>query len=258
MEELKKKLIVKVINGRGLKNKETFQTSDPYCLVEVGSQKQKTKHVSSNLNPDWGDEFVFDLTEDEVKVLSVSVWDKNTLKKDVFMGYTFVTFDDCKSMVETVKTVNMMGGLTGQITVSLKPEFETSASKIERLDKQIIEIKISHDQSDNKNLEKELNEKLAHLSSENAELINQNKALLEKCKEFEKTNVQSSELAKLTIECQSLREQCTNQASENSQLNTTIVELKGQIHNFRNIFEELLIENQKLIRIRDGLNNLCV
>ena len=105
MEGFTRKLIVKVINGRGLKNKETFQTSDPYCLVEVGTQKQKTKHVSSNLNPDWGDEFVFDLPDDGVNVLSLSVWDKNTLKKDVFMGYTFVTFDDCKSMVETVKVI---------------------------------------------------------------------------------------------------------------------------------------------------------
>ncbi|XP_012555231.2 uncharacterized protein LOC105843870 [Hydra vulgaris] len=180
---------------------------------------------------------------------------QNTIKKDVFMGYNFVTFDDCKSMVEAVKTVNIIGGLTGQITVSLKPEFETSASKIERLYKQIIEIKIKHVQIDSKNLNKDLKDLHEKLSSENAELINQNK---EKCKELEKTIVQSNELEKLTIECQTLREQCTNQASENSQLNTTIVELNGQIHNFRNIFEQLLIENQKLIRIRDGFNNLYI
>ena len=51
------KLKVKVVNGRCLQNKETLSTSDPYCMVELGEQMQKTKYVSSNLNPDWNEEF---------------------------------------------------------------------------------------------------------------------------------------------------------------------------------------------------------
>ena len=35
------KLKVKVVNGRGLQNKETLSTSDPHCMVELGEQMQK-------------------------------------------------------------------------------------------------------------------------------------------------------------------------------------------------------------------------
>ena len=30
------KLNVKIVNGRGLQNKDTFSKSDPYCMVELG------------------------------------------------------------------------------------------------------------------------------------------------------------------------------------------------------------------------------
>ena len=96
------KLKVKVINGRSLQNKETFQTSDPYCLLELGEEKHKTKHISSNLNPDWNEEFVFNVKPGQ-DVISLSVWDKNSIKKDVFMGYSFVSFHDCKQGQQSKK-----------------------------------------------------------------------------------------------------------------------------------------------------------
>ena len=96
------KLKVKVINGRGLQNKETLSTSDPYCLLELGGQAKKTKHISSNLNPDWNEEFVLNVKPGE-DVVSLSIWDKNTIKKDNFMGYSYVTFDDCKKGQPTQK-----------------------------------------------------------------------------------------------------------------------------------------------------------
>ena len=96
------KLKVKVVNGRGLQNKETLSTSDPYCLLELGGQSKKTKHISSNLNPDWNEEFVLNVKPGE-DVVSLSIWDKNTIKKDNFMGYSYVTFDDCKKGQSTQK-----------------------------------------------------------------------------------------------------------------------------------------------------------
>ena len=89
------KLKVKVVNGRGLQNKETLSTSGPYYMVELGEQMQKTKYVSSNLNPDWNEEFVLNVKPGQ-DVVSLSIWDKNTIKKDYFMGYSFISFQDCK------------------------------------------------------------------------------------------------------------------------------------------------------------------
>ena len=37
------KLKVKVVNGQNLTNKETFQTSDPYCKIEIGGYGYKTQ-----------------------------------------------------------------------------------------------------------------------------------------------------------------------------------------------------------------------
>ena len=98
------KLKVKVLNGRQLQNKETFQTSDPYCMIEIGDKTSKTKHVTSNLNPDWNEEFEFMVSEGN-DVLTLSIWDKNTIKKDVFMGYAFVSIHDCQMGENTPKVV---------------------------------------------------------------------------------------------------------------------------------------------------------
>ena len=98
------KLKVKVLNGRQLQNKETFQTSDPYCMIEIGDKSGKTKHISSNLNPDWNEDFEFMVTEGN-DVLTLSIWDKNTIKKDVFMGYAFVSIHDCPTNEYTPKVI---------------------------------------------------------------------------------------------------------------------------------------------------------
>lgn len=96
------KLKVKVLNGRKLQNKETFQTSDPYCMIEIGDKNARTKHISSNLNPDWNEEFEF-MVQDGNDVLTLSIWDKNSIKKDVFMGYAFVSIHDCQMGENTPK-----------------------------------------------------------------------------------------------------------------------------------------------------------
>ena len=89
------KLTVKIVNGRGLQNRDTFSKSDPYCMIELAGKSFSTKHMSDNLDPDWNEQFEFDVTQGQ-DVLALSVWDKNKISKDVFMGYSFVSFDNCK------------------------------------------------------------------------------------------------------------------------------------------------------------------
>lgn len=89
------KLKIQILNGRGLQNKDTFSKSDPYLMLELGTNSYKTKHMSDNLDPDWNEACEFEVKAGE-DVLALSVWDKNKISKDVFMGYSFVSFDDCK------------------------------------------------------------------------------------------------------------------------------------------------------------------
>ena len=101
------KLTVKVVNGRGLQNKDTFSKSDPYCMIELGGKSFSTKHMSDNLDPDWNEQFEFDVSQGE-DVLALSVWDKNKISKDVFMGYSFVSFDNCKKDQPTTKVCSFV------------------------------------------------------------------------------------------------------------------------------------------------------
>merc|ERR1712096_452665 len=70
-------------------------------------------------------------------VIALSIWDKNTIKKDVFMGYSFVAFDDCRQGQSSSKTVPMLGGCSGEINLVVTPDFETSVSAIENLTSQV-------------------------------------------------------------------------------------------------------------------------
>ena len=96
------KLRVRVVNAAKLKNMERFQKSDPYCLVECGKESRKTKAIDNNLNPTWNEDFVMDVA-DGVETLALSIWDKNTLTKDNFMGFTYASFVDCPKDKETQK-----------------------------------------------------------------------------------------------------------------------------------------------------------
>ncbi len=51
-------LIIKVKEGRLLRDTEVFGKMDPYCLLEIRGQRFKTKvHESGGKNPHWTDEF---------------------------------------------------------------------------------------------------------------------------------------------------------------------------------------------------------
>jgi Ca2+-dependent lipid-binding protein len=49
-----------VERARNLPRMDTFGLSDPFCMVSLGkSEKQKTRVVKRNLNPEWNEEFVY-------------------------------------------------------------------------------------------------------------------------------------------------------------------------------------------------------
>ena len=53
-------LQVFVERARNLPRMDTFGLSDPFCMVSLGkSEKQKTRVVKRNLNPEWNEEFVY-------------------------------------------------------------------------------------------------------------------------------------------------------------------------------------------------------
>ena len=100
------KLKVHVVSASKLKNKERFQKSDPYCMIEYGKETKKTKTIDNNLNPVWKEDLLFNVSDLTNETLAVSIWDKNTLTKDNFMGFTYASFTDCPKDKATKKVSN--------------------------------------------------------------------------------------------------------------------------------------------------------
>lgn len=74
---------VHVIECRGLIIKDIL-TSDPYCVLHLGTQVNKTKTKYKTLSPKYGEHFTF--SWDGCDNLIVELFDKDELKKDDHMG----------------------------------------------------------------------------------------------------------------------------------------------------------------------------
>lgn len=64
--------------GENLKNRETFGKQDPYLVLKIGKQKQKTKtHFKGGKNPSWEETFVYEL-DGKYENLELGAWDEDT------------------------------------------------------------------------------------------------------------------------------------------------------------------------------------
>ena len=130
------KLKVTVLNGRDLKCKDTIKEITPFCLLQLGSTSHQTRYISSNANPEWNEDFVFDVTSG-YEVLLLSIWHKNILRDDVVIGHAFVDCGICKLGEGITITVQLMGIFSGVIHLLVTPLYETMASKIEKMGQKI-------------------------------------------------------------------------------------------------------------------------
>lgn len=67
---------------------------DPYCIIYVGNEKQRTKTCSGGgKNPQWQDTFQFNSTDPNLRV---EVWDDDTFSDDK-IGEGRVNLQQCYS-----------------------------------------------------------------------------------------------------------------------------------------------------------------
>ncbi|KAK9815177.1 hypothetical protein WJX73_009840 [Symbiochloris irregularis] len=83
-------LFVQVRCARDLTAADMNGLSDPYCVVRVGKQQQKTATVPECLSPVWNETFVFSAAEVRelpagLPMIEFEVWDSDTLNDD-FLG----------------------------------------------------------------------------------------------------------------------------------------------------------------------------
>ncbi|CAA0820556.1 phosphoglucomutase- putative / glucose phosphomutase- putative [Striga hermonthica] len=91
-------LKIRVLRGNNLAVRDTM-TSDPYVVVECGSQRVKTEVVQDNCNPVWNEDLTI-YVKDLNAPINIFVYDKDTFTYDDNMGNAKI---DIKPLVECVR-----------------------------------------------------------------------------------------------------------------------------------------------------------
>ncbi|XP_020599007.1 protein C2-DOMAIN ABA-RELATED 11 [Phalaenopsis equestris] len=101
-------LKVIIVEGKRLAVRD-FISSDPYVIVRVGEQLEKTKVIKSCLNPVWNEELTFSITE-PVTDLKLEVFDRDRFKVDDKMGHAFLSLQPIISASKLKRALKLSTG----------------------------------------------------------------------------------------------------------------------------------------------------
>ena len=88
------RLEVNVLDGTRLKDTQTFGKQDPYCVLRVGEQRDRTKTCADGgTRPRWNERFHFSLAGHE-SALDLEVWNANKMTSDAYIGAALVSLGD--------------------------------------------------------------------------------------------------------------------------------------------------------------------
>lgn len=77
---------IRVLEASNLAKMDVFTKSDPYVIVRVGGQTQKTNWINNTLNPRWNAEFHFSVGNVSIEKLSLLMRDHDDISSDDDMG----------------------------------------------------------------------------------------------------------------------------------------------------------------------------
>ncbi|KAM9438084.1 multiple C2 and transmembrane domain-containing protein 1-like isoform 4-T4 [Salvelinus alpinus] len=77
---------ISLIEGRDLCPMDPNGLSDPYAKFRLGNQKYRSKTMPKTLCPQWREQFDLHMYEETGGVLEIAVWDKDTGRRDDFIG----------------------------------------------------------------------------------------------------------------------------------------------------------------------------
>ncbi|CAF5091443.1 unnamed protein product [Rotaria sp. Silwood1] len=79
------KLEIKIYQARDLSSKDINGKSDPFCLVELDSNRLRTHTLYKTLDPVWNKSFIIPV-QDIHSILQVTIYDEDTNKNTEFIG----------------------------------------------------------------------------------------------------------------------------------------------------------------------------
>lgn len=75
-------LTLEIINGINFPPMDVNGKADPYCLIKCGTERGKTKVISTTLNPEWREVFMFKIDH--------SCWNSCKLLIKCFVSVVFL------------------------------------------------------------------------------------------------------------------------------------------------------------------------
>ncbi|XP_030765310.1 extended synaptotagmin-3-like [Sitophilus oryzae] len=87
-------LRVHVFEARDLEKKDMTGKSDPYAILNVGAQEQKTKVINRELNPQWDHYCEFIILDPVAQQLHFKLFDQDEFSEDDFLGSGAVVIAD--------------------------------------------------------------------------------------------------------------------------------------------------------------------
>jgi len=94
-----------------------FTKQDPYCVVEVGEKTFKTKpDNSAGPHPVWNEELTTEVPA-TVDTARVTIYNKNTLRKDDVIGIATIRLSDLKGVEQTIPVYDKDGNRHGDLRV---------------------------------------------------------------------------------------------------------------------------------------------
>jgi hypothetical protein len=116
------RLRVTVVSGHNLIAKDTTGTSDPFVEAILGGQRHRTRTVPFNLNPHWGESFIFNVTNQMTETLTLIVYDYDIASRNDQLGTATVSLSHLQRGVPSPMTVQLQGVRHGHIQIDLFAE----------------------------------------------------------------------------------------------------------------------------------------
>merc|ERR1711962_1647391 len=116
----KDQLVFTLHSAKNLVNKDKLGKSDPYVVINFGSQTQKTKTINNDLNPTWQHQVIFEVDDKSPSSININLFDDD-YGKDEPIGNTSLSLEDIrKKGTINNQSQKLPDCKTGEITFSSK------------------------------------------------------------------------------------------------------------------------------------------
>merc|ERR1711962_1626906 len=116
----KDQLVFTLHSAKNLVNKDKLGKSDPYAVINFGSQTQRTKTINNNLNPTWQHQVIFEIDEKSPSNINIDLFDDD-YGKDEPIGNASLSLEEIKKKgIISNQSQKLSDCKTGEITFSAK------------------------------------------------------------------------------------------------------------------------------------------